>query len=293
MSIILGKKRPAPMNRSISLTTADKRKYTKFLGMKELNSHIKKGSYKDKIFLVDALKGIEKLPVGCADLIFADPPYNIGKSFGNNIDRRSDAEYFRWNDQWISLCKDILKGEGAIYICCDWKYSGMFQRIISKYFTIRNRITWKRDKGRGAKTNWKNNMEDIWFATKSDVYTFNIDSVKVKKEIIAPYRVNGKPKDWVESKGERYRMTHPSNIWTDLVVPFWSMRENTPHPTQKPEKLLERVIEASSGKGSTVLDPFMGSGTTAVVAKKLGRKYMGFEINSEFVMLAYKRLEMI
>jgi len=134
-------------------------------------------------------------------------------------------------------------------------------------------------------------MEDIWFATKSDSYTFNIDKVKVKKTVIAPYvDASGKPKDWVEENGEKFRYTHPSNIWTDLVVPFWSMPENTEHPTQKPEKLIERIILASSNKNDLVFDPFMGSGTTAVVAKKLNRKFLGFEIEKKFYVLANKRL---
>jgi site-specific DNA-methyltransferase (adenine-specific) len=131
-------------------------------------------------------------------------------------------------------------------------------------------------------------MEDVWFATKGATYTFNL--VKWKKPVIAPYRENGKPKDWVEENGERYRMTHPSNMWIDLCVPFWSMPENTPHPYQKPEKLVQRVIEASSRPGDLVVDPFLGSGTTAVVAKRMKRRYIGFEAKPDYVRLALKRL---
>jgi site-specific DNA-methyltransferase (adenine-specific) len=163
------------------------------------------------------------------------------------------------------------------------------QSAISKHLTIRNRITWKRDKGRGARRNWKNNMEDVWYATKGEKFTFNL--VKWKKPVIAPYRKNGKPKDWVEVDGEKFRWTHPSNIWTDLCVPFWSMPENTPHPTQKPEKLVARIVEASSRPGDLVLDPFTGSGTTAVVCKALRRRCLGFEINPDYVRLAMKRLD--
>jgi len=134
-------------------------------------------------------------------------------------------------------------------------------------------------------------MEDIWFATKSDEYTFNLDQVKIKKFVIAPYvDQSGKPKDWQEVDGKKFRFTHPSNIWTDLVIPFWSMPENTEHPTQKPEKLIGRIILASSNENDLVFDPFMGSGTTAVVAKKLGRKYLGFEIEKKYYLLAKKRL---
>jgi site-specific DNA-methyltransferase (adenine-specific) len=100
------------------------------------------------------------------------------------------------------------------------------------------------------------------------------------------------PKDWEESEAGRFRLTHPSNLWTDLTVPFWSMPENTDHPTQKPEKLLAKIILASSHPGEVVLDPFLGSGTTSVVAKKLGRRYIGIEIDEMYCCLAEKRLEL-
>jgi len=118
-----------------------------------------------------------------------------------------------------------------------------------------------------------------------------VDAVKLKRRVIAPYTdANGRPKDWEDTDGGRYRVTHPSNLWTDLTVPFWSMPENTNHPTQKPEKLLAKVILASSEAGDVVLDPFLGSGTTSVVAKKLGRHYVGIEVDLEYCCLAEKRV---
>ena len=142
------------------------------------------------------------------------------------------------------------------------------------------------------KSNWKNASEDIWFCTMSNEYTFNVDAVKLKRRVIAPYTDNGQPKDWEETRQGRFRLTHPSNLWTDLTVPFWSMPENTDHPTQKPEKLLAKLILASSNFGDVVLDPFLGSGTTSVVAKKLGRHYVGIELDEIFCCLCEKRLTM-
>jgi len=163
--------------------------------------------------------------------------------------------------------------------------------LLAEHFSVRNRITWEREKGRGAKTNWKNASEDIWFCTVSDHYTFNVEAVKLKRRVIAPYRDrNGAPKDWQESQRGRFRLTHPSNLWTDISVPFWSMPENTDHPTQKPEKLIAKLVLASSQPGDVVLDPFLGSGTTAVVAKKLDRHYIGIETNQDYCCLAEKRL---
>ena len=125
--------------------------------------------------------------------------------------------------------------------------SAAIQRVGEKYFIPQNRITWEREKGRGAKSNWKNCSEDIWFFTVSEDYYFNVDAVMLKRQVIAPYTDrNGEPKDWTESENGRFRVTHPSNMWTDLTVPYWSMPENTDHPTQKPEKLLAKIILASS-----------------------------------------------
>jgi site-specific DNA-methyltransferase (adenine-specific) len=127
----------------------------------------------------------------------------------------------------------------------------------------------------------------------SDNYYFNVDAVKIKRKVIAPYKNgDGEPKDWVETEDGKYRVTHPSNLWTDITIPFWSMPENTDHPTQKPEKLVAKIILASSKPNDVVFDPFLGSGTTSVVAKKLDRKYVGIEIDELYCCLAEKRLEM-
>jgi len=239
----------------------------------------------DGLFVGDAMELLAR--VSNVDLIVADPPYNLGKDFGNNRDSRSDHP--AWTARWLDLAKAALGPAGSIYVCSNWENGALLQTLLEERFTLRSRITWKRDKGRGAKANWKSNHEDVWFATRSDRYTFNLDAVMVTKEVIAPYRdAEGKPKDWDEAT--KTRKTHPSNIWTDLCVPFWSMAENTPHPTQKPEKLIERIVLASSSAGGFVVDPFVGSGTTAVVAKRLGRRFAGCDLNPEYVRLAMKRL---
>lgn len=232
-----------------------------------------------------------KLPENFVDLLFIDPPYNLNKDFGNNKFKiKSDQDYQKIFDRWFFSIKHTLKNTASVYVCCDWKSSPAIYSVLSKYLKIRNRITWEREKGRGALNNWKNCSEDIWFATVSDKYIFNIDAVKVKKKVLAPYRENGIAKDWQEEKEGKFRLTFPSNLWTDITIPFWSMPENTDHPTQKPEKLVAKVILASSDKNDVVFDPFLGSGTTSVVAKKLNRKYVGIEMNKEYCCLAEKRL---
>jgi site-specific DNA-methyltransferase (adenine-specific) len=237
---------------------------------------------------------LDFLPSGFVDLLFIDPPYNLNKSFNSTQFKELPlAEYAKWVESWLTRLLPTLKHTATVYICGDWRSSGAIQQVAEQHLKVRNRITWEREKGRGAKTNWKNNSEDIWFCTVSDDYIFNVEAVKLKKKVIAPYTIeNGEPKDWEKTENGGFRLTHPSNLWTDLTVPFWSMGENTEHPTQKPEKLLAKVMLASSNPGDLVLDPFMGSGTTSVVAKKLGRRYVGIEADEVFACLAEKRLEL-
>ena len=192
----------------------------------------------------------------------------------------------------VYLVYPLMKDDSSIYVCCDWETSLIIGRVLGEFFTIRSRITWQREKGRGAAANWKNGLEDVWFATKSNKYTFNLDAVKIRKKVIAPYKVDGKPKDWDETADGNYRNTCPSNFWDDITIPFWSMPENTAHPTQKSEKLIAKIMLASSNPSDVVFDPFLGSGTTSVVAKKLGRKYIGIEANEQYCVWAEKRLEM-
>jgi site-specific DNA-methyltransferase (adenine-specific) len=176
-------------------------------------------------------------------------------------------------------------------MCGDWKCTSSMQRVIEERLTILNRISWQREKGRGAMSNWKNGMEDIWFAVKNPKdYYFNVQAVMMKRKVIAPYRVDGKPKDWDETESGNFRLTYPSNFWDDISIPFWSMPENTDHPTQKPEKLYAKLILASTKEGDHIFDPFLGSGTTAVVAHKLNRHYVGIEINPLYCQWAAKRL---
>ncbi len=190
------------------------------------------------------------------------------------------------------LCLPLLKPTASIYICGDWRSAAAIQRAGSRHFRLQNRITWEREKGRGAKANWKNAAEDIWFFTMSDEFTFNLTDVKIRRKVLAPYKDNGRPKDWEESADGSFRDTHPSNLWTDISVPFWSMPENTDHPTQKPEKLLAKIILASTNPGDLILDPFAGSGTTAVTAKKLGRDFVAIESDEQYCLVAQKRLEL-
>ena len=240
----------------------------------------------------DILKMLEFVPDGFADLIIIDPPYNLSKNFnGMKFASRSQEGYDEYLATWFpAVCKK-LKSNGSLYICGDWKCTSSLQRAVERELTVLNRITWQREKGRGAKSNWKNGMEDIWFAVKNPAdYYFDVEAVKMKRKVLAPYKTDGKPKDWDEESEGNFRLTYPSNFWDDISVPFWSMPENTDHPTQKPEKLYAKLILASSRPGDIVFDPFLGSGTASVVAKKLGRRFCGIEQNEEYCLWTEKRL---
>ncbi|RYD75205.1 MAG: site-specific DNA-methyltransferase [Verrucomicrobiaceae bacterium] len=242
----------------------------------------------------NSLKLAKCLTPSSVDLLFLDPPYNLTKSYnGTKFYKKAVSEYTEWLDEMIGSFVSLLKPTASVYICGDWLSSASIYPVASKHFTIRNRITWEREKGRGASANWKNASEDIWFCTVSDNYFFDVSAVKLRRRVIAPYRKeDGTPKDWSATETGAFRDTHPSNMWTDITIPFWSMPENTDHPTQKSEKLLAKILLASSRPGNLILDPFAGSGTTCVVAKKLGRRFIGVELDEEYALLALRRLEL-
>jgi len=247
---------------------------------------------KNRIINQDIQTAYRFLPRGFVDLLILDPPYNLTKNFNGHIFRSQEADtYTAWFDDILSSLLPLLRPMASVYVCSDWQTSTLIFPVLDRHLQVRNRITWEREKGRGAKTNWKNNTEDIWFCTIDGEYVFNVDEVKLKRRVLAPYRDKaGQPKDWDETGNGNYRLTHPSNLWSDITIPFWSMPENTDHPTQKPEKLIAKLVLASSHPEQYVFDPFLGSGTSAVVAKKLGRYFCGVEMNREYCCWALKRL---
>ncbi len=282
------RRKRAPRNRTIELSANESEVYRKRLIFQDNLSELQ-----NKIICGDAFQILKNLPENSFDLLFADPPYNLTKNFGENSFKQTSLDKYEiWLESWLKNCAKLLKPTASVYICGDWRSASAIQRVGLKYFRLQNRITWEREKGRGALKNWKNASEDIWFFTVSDNFVFNAEAVKIKRKVLAPYKENGSPKDWDTEESGNFRLTAPSNLWTDLTVPFWSMPENTAHPTQKPEKLLAKIILASTNENALILDPFAGSGTTAVVAKKLNRSFVGIEADETFCLLAQKRLDL-
>jgi site-specific DNA-methyltransferase (adenine-specific) len=280
------------LNRSIVITPED---------CTRLRSHLLQlplpganEAWKSGILHGDCLALAPLLPQQCVDLLILDPPYNLTKTFnGRRFNRQSVQDYADWLGEVLRSLKPLLKNTATVYICGDWFSSASIFMAASEHLIVRNRITWEREKGRGAKANWKNASEDIWFCTVSERYTFNTDAVKQRRRVLAPYRdAKGQPRDWESTEQGSFRDTYPSNLWTDITIPFWSMPENTLHPTQKSEKLLAKLLLASSNAEDLVLDPFLGSGTTVVAAKKLGRRYLGIDLEQDYCLVAARRLEL-
>lgn len=281
------KKERSPRNKTIVLSPEDEALY--------LSRCLPPGSpfAPDTVINGDCIEALASLPDGFAGLLIADPPYNLDKAYaGARFSRMKDADYLAFTERWLDAVLPKLKPDASVYVCCDWRSGMIIGPALEERLCLRGRITWQREKGRGAEKNWKNSCEDIWFCTVSDDYYFDRDAVRQRRRVIAPYRENGKPKDWSETPDGRFRDTCPSNFWDDISVPYWSMAENTEHPTQKPEKLLAKLILASSREGDIILDPFAGSGSTAAAAKKLGRRFLCIEQSGRYCALAQKRIEL-
>lgn len=288
---MLPQNKKAPRNKTIDFIPGKEDEYLKRAVPSE---EINEGDFPlDSVIMGDCLEIMGRLNKRTVDLMIVDPPYNIRKNFhGSRFEKKKADDYREYTVRWLEAALPLLSPEASVYVCCDWESSMVIGPLLSSYMTVRNRITWQREKGRGAASNWKNSMEDIWFATVGSHYYFDVEKVKQRRRVLAPYKVDGKPKDWVQTPEGGFRDTCPSNFWDDISVPYWSMPENTAHPTQKPEKLMAKLILASSREGDVVFDPFAGSGTTAVAAKKLGRRFAVIEQNPVYCAWALKRLEM-
>jgi len=282
----------AHRNRTITLTETERNRYSKNLIRISKSAGI--DSIESRIVNQDIFEVLDFLPVKFANLLILDPPYNLDKTFkSSSFKKKGIDKYAEWFENLLVKLLPTLRNNASVYVCSEWFSSTAIHLVLEKYLKVRNRITWEREKGRGAKRNWKNASEDIWFATVSDDYVFNVENVKLKRIVIAPYTdANGAPKGWKDSANGQFRLTHPSNLRNDITVAFWSMPENTDHPTQKPEKLLAKLILAGTNENDLVFDPFMGVGSSIVTAKKLNRKFLGVDIETEYCLLAAKRLDL-
>ncbi len=231
-----------------------------------------------KIELGDATQKLSSLVSDSVDLIVADPPYNLGKNYGNNIDLRDRAEYQLFTKSWLSEAHRVLKPGGSLYCFMGVKFIARLYLLLEEDLAMipQGWITWHYTQGMGRKRGFSPRHEDIlWFSKGKDA-TFNLDDVRVPQKYFR--------------KRNNMAGANPGDVWQFSHVHYCAA-ERLPHPTQKPEALLERIIAASSHPGDLIVDPFSGSGTTARVAQILGRQALGFDINPDYVEMANSRLK--
>jgi site-specific DNA-methyltransferase (adenine-specific) len=244
-----------------------------------------------KIILGDVLEALNTLPDNSVDLIFADPPYNIGKNFNGHVEKwETEEHYLAWCYQWLDLCITKLKPNGSIYVMMATQFMPFFDIYLRKRLYVLSRIIWSYDSsGVQAKKYYGSMYEPILFAVKDkDNYTFNANEILVEaktgaKRKLIDYR---KPVPTIYNSQKI-----PGNVWNIPRVRY-RMAEYENHPTQKPIALLKRIIQASSSHGDLVMDPFSGTFTTCYVAKDLGRKSVGIEIQDEYVKIGLRRLQL-
>ena len=247
------------------------------------------GDNNHKIIIDDAIIALEAVENDSIDLIFADPPYNIGKNFNGLMDKwETDEAYLEWCYKWLSLCVQKLKPNGSFYVMTSTQFMPFFDIFLRKKLSILSRITWSYDSsGVQAKNFYGSMYEPILFCAKDEKnYTFNAKDILVEaktgaKRKLIDYRKN--PPHVYSSK------KIPGNVWEFSRVRY-RMDEYENHPTQKPIALLERIIKASSNKGDLILDPFSGTFTTSFVAKQLDRRSVGIEIQENYAKIGLRRL---
>jgi site-specific DNA-methyltransferase (adenine-specific) len=242
----------------------------------------------NQVFCEDALAGLARIPDGAVDLILTDPPYNLGKDYGNASDQQSVDDYLRWTEQWIDLALPKLKPNGSLYIFLTWRFSPEIFVMLKKRMTMMNEIIWDRrvPSMGGSVRSYSSVHDTIGFFVRRKDYYFDLDAVRI------PYDA--------ATKKARSRSIFVGAKWLEMGYnpkDLWSVSrlhrehpERADHPTQKPLEIIVRMVKASCPPDGVVLDLFMGSGTTAMAAKRCGRQFVGFELNPDYCAIINARL---
>ncbi len=225
----------------------------------------------------DAVEAMVALADESVQLIIADPPYNLGKDYGNNQDFLGFDEYLGFTRQWLTEAHRVLHSRGTLYVFMGVRFISYLYQILEREFHMHfnSWICWHYTQGLGKKRGFSPRHDDILMFTKSNRFHFNLDAVRVPQKY---YRARN-----------NMRGANPGDVWQFSHIHYCNPNRQ-PHPTQKPEGLMERMVLASSSEGDLVLDPFLGSGTTARVCQQLNRRCIGIELNPSFVRSAEERL---
>lgn len=231
---------------------------------------------KVEILCGNALDLFKEIPTGSVNLIVADPPYNLGKDYGNNHDLKGFEEYLEFTRNWTSEAKRVLS-DGTMYVFMGVRFISYLYDILDRQQKLffNSWIIWHYTQGLGKTKGFSPRHDDVLMFNKSNNFKFNLDDVRVPQKY---YRARN-----------NMRGANPGDVWKFSHV-HYSNPNRQDHPTQKPEGLIERMILASSNEGDIVLDPFSGSGTTLRVCQQLKRNGIGFELNPDYVEMTKNRL---
>lgn len=248
-------------------------------------------NFTDQVFNQDALEGMKLLPDESVDLIIADPPYNLGKDYGNDSDKRESEEFLRWTEEWLEIAITKLKPNGSLYIFATWRYSPEIFVFLKSKMIMLNEIIWDRKvPSMGGSTRRYSSVHDtIGFFAKSKEHYFDLDSIRI------PYDE--------ETKKARSRSIFVGKKWLEMGYnpkDLWSVSrlhrihaEREDHPTQKPLEIIGRMVRASCPENGIVIDPFAGTGTTAIACLQNNRRFITYELNSEYYDLILNRINRI
>jgi site-specific DNA-methyltransferase (adenine-specific) len=271
--------------------------------IKKGNATVKPQLYYDhpngRLWVGDCIEWLKRLEPGSVDLIFADPPYNIGKADWDEFE--SHDAYIEWSIRWIELASKILKPQGSLYVCGFSEILADIRRPASKYFAGCRWLVWFYKNKANLTKDWGRSHESLLHYRKSRKFTFNADVVRIpygQHTLKYPVHPQAESSQYANGKpGKHDWQPHPNGAKPKDVfeIPVTSngMEEKTPHPTQKPEELIRKLILASSNEGDLIVDPFSGSGTTLVCAEQLKRKWQGCDLNEEYCSWAVMRLEQV
>ena len=242
----------------------------------------------DQVYCEDALAGLARIADGSVDLILTDPPYNLGKDYGNGSDRQTLDDYLRWTEQWIDAALPKLKANGSLYVFTTWRNSPEVFVMLKRRMTMMNEIIWDRrvPSMGGSVRSFTSVHDTIGFFVRRKDYYFDLDAVRIAYD--------------AATKKARSRSIFVGAKWLELGYnpkDLWSVSrlhkehpERADHPTQKPLEIIARMVKASCPPGGVVLDLFMGSGTTALAALRCGRHFVGFELNRDYCAIIEQRL---
>lgn len=252
-----------------------------------------------EIWLGDSIEWLKSLDTGAADLIFADPPYNLKKAEWDTFE--SQQEYVAWSIRWIEQAARVLTPHGTLYICGFSEILADLRLTAARFFKGCRWLVWHYKNKANLGDDWGRSHESILHFRKSHEFAFNVDDVRIpygEHTLKYPAHPQAETSQYGKSANKDHiwhphpRGAKPKDV-LEIPTTCNGMHEKTPHPTQKPEELLRKILLASSNASDTVIDPFLGSGTTAVVAEQLKRRWKGCDLKAEYCQWAANRIELV